>query len=362
MTSERDQAECADEDDDGAPDLRFPYPPPDFNPLDATVNELTGYGLPPRPDPGTTPELSKAWLDLFKAPLTFVQPTVERVEALPQPLQPVVQVLPFASRYQDSPNWCGATIVPHNGNQFVSLYGRWCVPEPSLPPPEEWGPLGPEGEYHCSTWIGLDGNRLYLDSSLPQVGTEQILKVGPTGTPQVRKYTAWFQWWARTQVSIHRKVFNKITVHANLQVMAALWVISETHIGALFRTYGQYNQAVLLIRKSPLVYLRGDSGPMGRPLISGATAEWILERPETLKLHNATLDRFPKYTPVTFDHCVAGCARGPQPATSEEILTGPRFFRMDEVPPALPPLTRLISMPKLVSTTSVRVHYGGFLE
>ncbi len=359
MTTEHDKAYRPDGEDDGAPDLRFDFPPPDFNALMASPTELMRYGLPERPNQDRTPELYKAWPKLFEQPMTIERAEVEFRDPFVQEPE-IQQVLPSTSRYEKSQNWCGASIAPHSGNQFVSLYGNWKVPTPSIPPEQEWGPGGPEGEYHCSTWIGLDGNRLYLDSSLPQVGTEQILKVNSSGVAQPPEYNAWFQWWARTQVKLTRKVFKKLQIQADLEVMAAIWLIDAKHIGVLFRTYAPFNQAVLLFRKSPRIYLRGDSGPTGHPTISGATAEWIVERPETLKVKDATLDQFPAYTPVTFDYCVAGCADEPGAATSEEILTGPRFFRMFEVPPALQPRTRLISMPEPRSTTSVRIHYGGF--
>ena len=36
-------------------------------------------------------------------------------------------------------------------------------------------------EYKSSCWVGLDGQRAYADSTLPQIGTEQsINKVSPT--------------------------------------------------------------------------------------------------------------------------------------------------------------------------------------
>jgi hypothetical protein len=359
MTNEYNDPQRPDGDDDNAPDLHFDFPPPNFNALTATADELCRYGLPQRPDPNRTPELYRAWTRLFQEPLTFEPPDLQFVEVFTQEPE-IRQVLPDTSRIEKSQNWCGASIVPHGGNQFVSMYGEWTVPTPSLPPPQEWGPNGPAGDYHCTAWIGLDGNRRYLNSSLPQVGTEQVLKVDAAGQPQPPEYSAWFQWWARTQVHITRKVFKKIQVQAGLQVMAAIWVIDPRHVGVMFRTFAPFNQGTVLFRKSPPVWLRQVNGPTGRPTISGATAEWIVERPETLTLNHPTLDLFPAYTPVTFDFCVAGAARAPGPPTSEEILTGPRFFWMYEVPPALLPRTRLISMAEPVSTTSLRVHYGGF--
>src|SRR5262249_13962042 len=145
------------------------------------------------------------------------------------------------TRLQKSSNWCGAGIVPNEGHQFVLLFGEWTVPKPELPPAKQRvGQLSEflrqPNEYHCSTWIGVDGARMYLDSSLPQIGTEQILTVDQGGRRN-REYFAWFQWWARTQVHMTRFKLSGLTVDAGVSVMAMIWVIDPHHVVAALRTY-----------------------------------------------------------------------------------------------------------------------------
>ena len=85
------------------------------------------------------------------------------------------------------------------------------------------------------------------------------------------------------------------------------------------------NEITRLIRRAPEVKLT--DGKTIRPTISGATAEWILERPQTLDLVDAKLLPFAKYDPVTFRHCVAGTA--PAAAVNRPLkmtLTGSRLF------------------------------------
>jgi hypothetical protein len=156
-----------------------------------------------------------------------------------------------------------------------------------------------------------------------------------------------------------RETLSKITIDAGVSVMAMVWVIDPYWVVVVFRTYAPLNEITMLVRRAPEVSL-----PRGkiRPAISGAMAEWILERPETLDLVDPKLQLFPKYDPVKFRHCVAGTAPTAGLPTSEETLSGSRLFRLFEVPETLRPRTRFISMPTRISTTSVEIHYGGFSD
>jgi hypothetical protein len=341
------------------PKLSFPFPPPDFDPLQVSPADLGKYGLPQGPDGDKQPELRKAWLRLFAKPFTFVPPKLKLDPFALLQVPRIRQILPNKTRFEYSSNWCGASIVPNGGQQFVLMFGEWTVPTPELPPPPEQGPQGQTNEYHCVAWIGFDGNRRYLDSTLPQIGTEQILTVDANGT-KTRQYSAWFQWWARNQVIITKKTLTNITVDAGVSVMAMVWVIDPHYVVMVFRTFAPLNQITIFVEQSPEVWLTPANTAKIRPAISGATAEWILERPQTFDLTNAKLELFAKYNPVRFQHCVAGTAQAAGLPTSEETLMGPRFFRLFEVPKTLRPRTRLISMPTRISTSSIEVRYGGF--
>ena len=72
---------------------------------------------------------------------------------------------------------------------FVEIRGSWQAPVVAPPTP------GEIGEFHSSTWIGLDGQRRYLNSSLPQIGTAQYVDVTAAATTFTTK--AWWQWWLR---------------------------------------------------------------------------------------------------------------------------------------------------------------------
>jgi hypothetical protein len=340
------------------PKFAFPLPPPGFDCLRSSPSELAKFGLPPRPDGDKHPLMLKAWMRLFEPPVTFLEPVkfVEPVTVTRHlaKRQRIITRIAAPSRVEKSANWCGAEIVANSGNQFVQIFGEWTVPKPELPPPDERGPAGQTNVYRCVTWIGVDGNRRYLDASLPQIGTEQDLTVDEQGNAS-RQYFAWFQWWALTELQINR-ILLPVTIQEDLPVMAMIWVIDPHHVAAAFRTFGSSNQITVMYEEAPFVRTEPGGSSIMRPAIAGATVEWIHERP----LFHGTPSLFAKYSPVTFRNCVAGMGPAPGIPTSEQTLTAPFLFRMFDVPGDAAPRTRLTSMPTRISETSFGARYGGF--
>jgi hypothetical protein len=345
-----------------APKSKFPPVPPKFNPLEAKPEDLLKYGLPARPDYVTQPNLLAAWKRIFAQPATFVQAIFARdpIEVLPAP-PPNAHSMVLSTRIEDSQNWSGAMVVPDGGNQIVQIFGEWTVPRPDLPAfSDDLGPAGQANDYDCSTWIGLDGDRRYLDSTMPQVGTAQVLHVGANGTA-TPEYYAWFEWWARYPVKLLRRRLKHFLINSEMSVMAMIAVMDSQNVAVIFRTFaGSASQITLFFRPIPDVFVDASKMTQVTPHISGATAEWIMERPHTPGAPPTVFDLFPSYTGTQFSYCVAGMAPQPGVATSEKILTSPRLLRIYEVPPNPPSRVRLVSMPKLRSTTSLQVDYGGF--
>jgi hypothetical protein len=325
------------------------FPPTDFDATVATPAELDRYCLPQKPDPKSQPALSAAWQRMFERPNQWVDPQIVVVSPVQPPPQARQLFAATTTRYADSRNWSGAEIVPHGGNQFVQIFGEWAVPRPDLPPPYDQGPQNVTNSYKSSTWIGLDGDRRYLNSSLPQVGTGQNLTVDPMGVEK-RDYFVFFQWWAQNQLQLTLDIITGIKIDAGTRVMGLVWAIDPTHVVIVFRNFAPLNQITIFVKQSPPT----TSIP---PIISGATAEWIMERPTELKLGGTHLELFPSYHRVYFQHCVAGVAQTAGQSTSEEVLMAPRLKRMFEVATA-PPRARFISVPKRISTTSFSTHYG----
>jgi hypothetical protein len=332
----------------------FPVPDGLFDPSIASPALLREYGLPPRPDPSSQPLLRQVWDRGFGAPLTLKEFQFDKglAEATEYRLQlRQADELPFAeTRFETSLNWSGAYITANRNRQFLQIWGIWRVPDNlRLPPAPFQGPVGVD--YICSNWIGLDGQRLYFDSSLPQIGTSSTLPAG--GGPTTAQ--AWIQWWARGMDTV--PVPLGLAVAPGNQVLSVLTAWDPQTVTLVMVNLSTM-QAQAVEATAPMVKL---DGTMATPQIAGATAEWIVERPRIpgkKELYN-----FPDYGHSEFDFCVAVEGEGVDIfslfAGLPQQLQAARRIRMFEVL-FNPARTAFISMPRKGSDTSVRVRYGGF--
>jgi hypothetical protein len=328
----------------------FPSPE-DLDLLGATADQLRYYGLPPRPDPEREPELYEVWASLFVPRPRFVAAEVTlitgifRTEPRQTSLPSAVAVSP-TTRYETSRNWCGAYIEPNDATMVIQISGRWAVPNPS--PPQGAEPR----QYACSTWVGLDGQRRYLDSSLPQIGTWQAVTLAADGSRSLPETYTWFQWWARDYPDNRPGRINGVPVEVGDEVVCMVRVWQPSVAAVYVKNLGTNRLAHFRIR-APEV-----NGH--RFKISGATAEWIMERPKRLKSD----EFFPlaDYGSVEIFQCNAVEAHPGAAWTAvaiEEVLEGARFIRMyDRL--ADPRRTAFVSMPERRSDTAVRISYGGF--
>src|SRR3954453_23023922 len=148
--------------------------------------------LPPEPDENEQPELHRFWTDMFSQPLVFESGDFEyETEVNNQSYGPAAQ----QPRQQSSLNWSGASITPRDGRMFTEVFATFVVPQVIVP-------TGADAtkEYKSSCWVGLDGQRAYADSTLPQLGTEQVINKG--GLPTGPQYSVWIQWWPLPVITI----------------------------------------------------------------------------------------------------------------------------------------------------------------
>ena len=105
----------------------------------------------------------------------------------------------------------------------VQVAAAWTLPKLSLP---EGGDKSVT--YVCSTWVGLDGQRLYLNSSLPQIGVMQaLLGTEPSPLPPV---TAFCQWWDRQGVQDPIITLAGLPVSEGDEVIGSVWVQTDTSV------------------------------------------------------------------------------------------------------------------------------------
>lgn len=322
----------------------FPLPPPGFDPLKASPRELDTFGLPRKPDPRIQPAYSRFWTRQFSPPITFTKALF--VTAPPPGERSTPARFVASTSHQKSSNWSGAYITPRDGLRFTEIHGAWRVPAVTRPAGAQ-----PTLKHESSTWIGLDGQRRYLHSPLPQIGTGQVVPAGnPAPAPT---YGAWWQWWVRDlNLPIETIV---LAVNPNDEIMCSLEVLTDTLVKLIItnRTTGVTPQTFM--STSPVVTLPSAGGPVQVQLkVSGATAEWVMERPAPM----GTTVPFPltAYGTVNFTEAIAISAPAPGGTEREENLLGARLIDLYEVREN-PHRTTTISLGSRVGPHAVRTTY-----
>jgi hypothetical protein len=338
----------------------FPVPGGRFDPSTASPQLLRKYGLPPRPDTGCQKLLRQAWdrgfgralrLQEFRFHLDLVEDTQYRLFT-----DQAVGVSFEGSRFETSSNWSGAYITANQDRQFLQIWGTWTIPgNLQLPPVPQRGPAGIP--YICANWIGLDGQRQYLDSSLPQMGTVSIRQADGTTTAQ-----AWIQWWASGVLNSAPLPLG-LAVNPGNEVLCVLTAWDPQTVICVMVNLSS-NVAMAVQGTAPSVTL--PDGTMVRPSIAGATAEWIVERPKVpdpAPGQQPTSYNFPDYGEAEFGLCVAVEGDGVDIFSLfnglPQQLQGARRIRMFDVL-SNPARTVFISMPRKLDDTSIRVRYGSF--
>lgn len=336
-----------------------PFPVPSdriITPLELSPEMLSYYGLPPKPHADTQPGLYRAWLAAFggKIELEPFSLTLEDFASsdFETDFRQVGSPLPSATRFETSRNWSGAFIAADNDRVFRQVWGSWTAPTFANFVP------GPGTDpYTISAWIGLDGQRTYFNSSLPQIGTTTILKSPYAGTPQC---FAWTQWWDRESDTTLPVPIAKFPVDQGDSIACSLLVVDPVRVWFSITNMSRIPHKTTTVNaNSP--WIKRQNGLMEQPRVSGATAEWIFERP--LIPYTKTFANFPPYLPMQFSLCSALAVELPAVGIplvlNERDLSTARFIRMFERRNS-PPRTAYISMPSRVGDDGVALTYGDF--
>ncbi len=258
---------------------------------------------------------------------------------------------PLPSRFETSRNWSGAYIAPSRGNRLVEASGAWTVPSVRRP-----AGCSTSDTPVSSIWVGLDGQRGYAESTLPQIGTRQGFDDARDPDPA---YSAWWQWWepGQTNAKPHRI---GIDLDAGDEVFCSVQVQPGSTAAAIVSIA---NFASAAHPKPVQFWSRKVMPKKAQPLIPGATAEWIVERPT--RVHKTTLLPLADFDPVQFSDCQALAARDPAAAAAGQgryrNLDGARFIRMYDMLQN-PSRSRFLSMPARLrpdAPDAFRVTYVG---
>jgi hypothetical protein len=308
-------------------------PPAGFDPLTASQDDLKKFAFPVRPDRKRQPAEYAFWQRMFAEQLAFQEFDFDLFPPI------VTQARGFSGqspRRQTSPNWSGAYITPRDGTVFSAIWAEFQVPTPNPPPGG-----GPSDDDRSSTWIGFDGQRRYYMSTLPQFGTAQDIKLN-AGVP-VRSFYAWWQWWVR---DLNGQAFPiKLTapaIHAGDLIMCYMQVASD-------RARVSFMMKNVTTRRFVHFFQDPPQPGWGQPFkVSGATAEWVTERPAIPP--NPFPQPLPDYGTVDFRDCGATAVNMRTGATVERSLSGAKLIDMYVVRQN-PERTVKISIPMQLDTT-----------
>ena len=305
--------------------------PADFKPLaldgQARRDALTLHDLPSEPD-AADDDVHQFWTELFSEPLEFDDGDLSYSTPPASNYQTIGSAL-GATRQQSSLNWSGASITPRNGLMFTDVMAKWAVPVVTVP-------VGGASdiEYKSSCWVGLDGQRSYADSTLPQLGSEQGINKNGMITPPAA--SVWFQWWPMDETTI-----TTMPVAFEDTVFAWVTAVSPTMVRCIIKVRHTPPPPGVATGKTrrffafaPPISYTIPPKVAHSPRISGATAQWITEAP-TNKSTNQIFP-LPRYGTVTFQHCYAFAAEGPLlPPFRVQRLIGPtrtRMYKVDSSP------------------------------
>lgn len=314
--------------------IKFPVPERPFYPPDATEQTLRDHGFPPIPDPRTQPRLYNFWFKMFDRQIeNFVDPTFDF--AIPRTGYNA-NARPGRGRthWEGSLNWSGAYVTPRDGRVFTDIVAWWRVPQVSPPVGSSPGAM-----FGSSVWVGLDGQRSYFNSTLPQVGTGQFINL--PGIPN-DSYRAWFQWWPDPEWS------PGLPVAPNDLVFAWLLVLNWTQVHMMFLNATQPGFATFIWNAPSILLPPYTKAPM-QARVSGATAQWITERPKIP--YTDTLFELPDYGSVVFKDCIAASAFVPLGMPVNRDVSNPRMIKMYRQAPN-PGRTVTISVPERVEVVT----------
>lgn len=234
-------------------------------------------------------------------------------------------LLGIDTRSEKSENWSGAYVAATEGGMFSLVVGQWQEPAPALPTAEEQD-YDPARVCRGSVWIGLDGQRAYADSTLPQIGTAHERQGGGF------VHEAWFQWWtplAEEDPLAQPRPITSLPIQAGDRITCALWIPPPDPLIAPDPNdpAGRARAGCFMVRERAGIAefvmpfeifapsLTVAPRPPVYPKVTGATAQWIVERPKEIPVdqdegrHRPVL--LPDYGEVTFSDCLAGLAEAP---------------------------------------------------
>jgi hypothetical protein len=267
----------------------FIKPPADGTDLlRAADDDLHLHGLPHRPDPNSLPNAARAWLKVMRRIKRFVVPQLtERHDFVFRPIRPARAASGTPSDVSTTSNWGG--LVMTDAPPYRQAWGSWTIPQIQIPPG------GTDPSYSCAIWVGLGG---YLnDDNLLQAGTAQAVGAGGAG-----ECFAWYEWYPAPPIML-----TGFDVQAGHTIAV---FVGEYDDGSGRGVVGMANLVTgdaipMTVIPLPVVDASGNTINPAIKAPSGASAEWIVERPDLGNGGSETYAELPDFGEVNFTHAAA---------------------------------------------------------
>ena len=227
-------------------------------------------------------------------------------------------------------------MTPTGGASFDGMAGDWRVPTVTLP---DGGSMAES--FVSSTFIGLDGR-----AALPQLlvaADRHVADRGRQPLPTPPPYHAWMQWWERGHST--SPVPLNVAVYPGYRVVAFLTVLSPTKVRFNIAVHGTVLTGIdVTAPKSDGIQYQ----------VSGATAEWIMERASSLTPPHPAY-RLPRFTAFSFRNCAATATDTTAQSHNYTMRSG-RLIRMQDTPHG-PLRRRTVAVARRVSPQRVGLRY-----
>jgi hypothetical protein len=267
-------------------------PPRDFNLLRASPDELHQFGLPHRPDAKLFPAAARAWTSVMRRVKRFITPElVTRRDIIHGPIRGLQRIARPGGTVLGASGWSG--LVVNDLPPYLSVWGSWNIPEVQVPP----NPPNDVNSFFSSTWVGLGG---FGNNNLLQAGTDQNVSVGENPT-----YSAWIEWFPAPPNTV-----GGFPVAVGQTIAVFVGALGDfTGRGLVGMANLETGDATpMMIIPIPTIDFNGNTitpvitGP------SGASAEWIVERPSTVQNKQLVLLEAADFGEVNFTHAAAQSA------------------------------------------------------
>ena len=227
----------------------------DTDAVQMSEEELLSNGYPPRPNPEKTPHAYSVWRRAFSIPRELVEP----VRVANPDIRHDLNKVSHAPATGSSTNWSG--FVLNTGGPYCVVTGAWYVPSVYSRYERENNIT----TYSCS-WVGLDG---WGTTDLVQAGTEQdSLDIHDL---TFSNYYAWTEFLPQEPFE---QIVQDFPVYPGDEMYVSVWMGDVKSRLDLAGTDGVFWLTNLTTSKHTIL-----TSPRGSTVVSGSTAEWIVERP-----------------------------------------------------------------------------------